>query len=155
MGKAQNMRLIHTSDWHLGRKLKGVDRTPEIALALEEILKYAQEFEVDAVLVAGDIFDVPNPTTESERVAYDFFYKLNQLSIPSVKVGSFVVPLLVEVLLAVFTVARFVPGDLIQDCKKSNVRTTKNVIPPNFLKCIFKFFNRIVIFNPSKIIFKL
>ncbi len=82
------MRLIHTSDWHLGRKLKGVDRTSEIALALEEILKYAQEFEVDAVLVAGDIFDVPNPTTEAERVAYDFFYKLNQLSIPSVAIAG-------------------------------------------------------------------
>ena len=67
------MRLIHTSDWHLGRKLKGVDRTPEIALALAEILKYAKDFEVDAVLVAGDIFDVPNPTTEAERVAYNFF----------------------------------------------------------------------------------
>ena len=82
------MRLIHTSDWHLGRKLKGVDRTPEIALALAEILKYAKDFEVDAVLVAGDIFDVPNPTTEAERVAYDFFYELNQLSIPSVAIAG-------------------------------------------------------------------
>ncbi|MFM7888378.1 MAG: exonuclease SbcCD subunit D [Pseudanabaena sp.] len=82
------MRLIHTSDWHLGRKLKGVDRTPEIALALDEILKYAKEYDVDAVLVSGDIFDVPNPTTEAERIAYDFFYKLNQLSIPSVAIAG-------------------------------------------------------------------
>ena len=82
------MRLIHTSDWHLGRKLKGVDRTPEIALALDEILKYAKEYEADAVLVSGDIFDVPNPTTEAERIAYDFFYKLNQLSIPSVAIAG-------------------------------------------------------------------
>ena len=82
------MRLIHTSDWHLGRKLRGVDRTFEIALALEEMLAYAKDFEVDAVLVAGDIFDVPNPTTEAERVAYDFFYKLNQLSIPSVAIAG-------------------------------------------------------------------
>ena len=82
------MRLIHTSDWHLGRKLKGVDRTPEIESALAEILTYAQQFEVDAVLVAGDIFDVPNPTNEAERVAYEFFYKLNQLSIPSVAIAG-------------------------------------------------------------------
>jgi len=82
------MRLIHTSDWHLGRKLKGVDRTPEIALALDEILKYAKEFEVDAIFVSGDIFDVPNPTTEAERVAYDFFYRLNQLSIPSIAIAG-------------------------------------------------------------------
>ena len=82
------MRLIHTSDWHLGRKLKGVDRTPEIALALEEILKYAKDFDVDAVLVAGDIFDVPNPSTEAEKVAYEFFYQLNQLSIPSIAIAG-------------------------------------------------------------------
>jgi exonuclease SbcD len=82
------MRLIHTSDWHLGRKLRGVDRTPEIEFALAEILDYAEKFEVDAVLVAGDIFDVPNPTTEAERIAYEFFYKLNQLSIPSVAIAG-------------------------------------------------------------------
>ena len=82
------MRLIHTSDWHLGRKLKGVDRTPEIAEALQEILKYAKDFDVDAVLVAGDIFDVPNPSTEAEKVAYEFFYQLNQLSIPSVAIAG-------------------------------------------------------------------
>ncbi|MEI6328112.1 MAG: exonuclease SbcCD subunit D [Pseudanabaena sp. ELA645] len=82
------MRLIHTSDWHLGRKLKGVDRTPEIAIALEEILKYAKDFGVDAVLVAGDIFDVPNPSTEAEKVAYEFFYQLNQLSIPSIAIAG-------------------------------------------------------------------
>ena len=43
------MRLIHTSDWHLGRKLKGIDRTSEIALALEEILAYARGFELFAI----------------------------------------------------------------------------------------------------------
>ncbi|NUN63268.1 exonuclease subunit SbcD [Pseudanabaena biceps] len=82
------MRLIHTSDWHLGRKLRGVDRTSEIEAALAEIIAYAKEFAVDAVLVAGDIFDVPNPTTEAERVAYEFFYQLNQLSIPSVAIAG-------------------------------------------------------------------
>lgn len=82
------MRLIHTSDWHLGRKLRGVDRTSEIEAALAEIIVYAKEFAVDAVLVAGDIFDVPNPTTEAERVAYEFFYQLNQLSIPSVAIAG-------------------------------------------------------------------
>ncbi|OIP78444.1 MAG: exonuclease sbcCD subunit D [Oscillatoriales cyanobacterium CG2_30_44_21] len=82
------MRLLHTADWHLGRKLRGVDRTPEIEAALAEILNYAKEFAVDAVLVAGDIFDVPNPTTEADRVAYDFFYKLNQLSIPAVAIAG-------------------------------------------------------------------
>ena len=50
------MRIIHTADWHLGRRFRGIDRTSEIAIALEQILKQAKALDVDAVLVAGDIF---------------------------------------------------------------------------------------------------
>jgi DNA repair protein SbcD/Mre11 len=82
------MRIIHTSDWHLGRRLKGIDRTPEIALALEEILEQAKMMEVDAVLVAGDVFDVPNPPAEAEKVAYDFFCQLQAANIPSVVIAG-------------------------------------------------------------------
>ncbi|MDX2256856.1 MAG: exonuclease SbcCD subunit D [Pseudanabaenaceae cyanobacterium bins.39] len=82
------MRIIHTSDWHLGRKLRGVDRTPEIEAALQEMLTYAQDLAIDAVLVAGDIFDVPNPPSDAERVAYEFFYKLNQLGIPTIAIAG-------------------------------------------------------------------
>ncbi|MDZ8067525.1 MAG: metallophosphoesterase [Nostoc sp. DedQUE08] len=60
------MRLIHTSDWHLGRHLKGKDRTPEIEFALQELLRQAKELEVDAVLIAGDIFETPNPPSDAE-----------------------------------------------------------------------------------------
>ncbi|WP_445240625.1 metallophosphoesterase family protein [Microcoleus vaginatus] len=60
------MRIIHTADWHLGRRFRGIDRTFEIAIALEQILKQAKALDVDAVLVAGDIFDVPNPPAYAE-----------------------------------------------------------------------------------------
>jgi DNA repair protein SbcD/Mre11 len=82
------MRLIHTADWHLGRRLKGVDRTPEIAAALEQLLHHAKSLEVDAVLIAGDIFDVPNPTAAAERVAYQFFCGLEQANIPAVAIAG-------------------------------------------------------------------
>jgi DNA repair protein SbcD/Mre11 len=82
------MRLIHTSDWHLGKRLKGVDRTPEIENALNFIIKQAQELEVDAVLVAGDIFDTPRPTDEAEKVAYNFFCQLRELKIPAVVIAG-------------------------------------------------------------------
>ncbi len=82
------MRLIHTSDWHLGRKLKGEDRTPEIAAALDEILKQAQNLNIDAVLVAGDIYDVPNPPAEAEQVAYNFFCKLKEAKIPAIIIAG-------------------------------------------------------------------
>ncbi len=82
------MRLIHTSDWHLGRRLKGEDRTPEIAAALDELLKQAKTLEVDAVLVAGDIYDLPNPPAEAEQVAYNFFSQLKEAKIPAVVIAG-------------------------------------------------------------------
>lgn len=82
------MRLIHTSDWHLGRRLKGVDRTPEIEAALNQLLKSAKNLEVDAVLVAGDIFDVPSPTADAEKVAYNFFCQLREAKIPAVVIAG-------------------------------------------------------------------
>ncbi len=82
------MRLIHTSDWHLGRRLKGIDRTPEIETALNELLNSAKTLEVDAVLVAGDIFDVPSPTADAEKVAYNFFCQLREAKIPAVVIAG-------------------------------------------------------------------
>ena len=82
------MRLIHTSDWHLGRRLKGVDRTPEIKVALDELLKQAKALEVDAVLVAGDIFETPSPTADAEEVAYNFFCQLKEANIPAVIIAG-------------------------------------------------------------------
>ncbi len=82
------MRLIHTADWHLGRRLKGVDRTPEIEYQLEELLLAAKILEVDAVLVAGDIFDNPSPPAEAEKVAYHFFCQLRKAEIPAVIIAG-------------------------------------------------------------------
>lgn len=83
-----DMRFIHTADWHLGRRLKGVDRTPEIEYQLEELFLAAKILEVDAVLVAGDIFDSPSPPAEAEKVAYHFFCQLREANIPAVIIAG-------------------------------------------------------------------
>ncbi len=82
------MRIIHTADWHLGRRFRGIDRTLEIAIALEQILKQAKALDVDAVLVAGDVFDVPNPTAYAERIAYNFFCELQAAGIPAIAIAG-------------------------------------------------------------------
>lgn len=51
------MRLLHTGDWHLGKRLYGADRTGEARAALEEVARIAEAEAVDAVLVAGDLLD--------------------------------------------------------------------------------------------------
>jgi exonuclease SbcD len=65
------MRILHTSDWHLGKRLDDYSRLDEQREVLDEIVEIANEQDVDAVLIAGDLFDTYNPPTE----AVDLFYR--------------------------------------------------------------------------------
>jgi len=51
------MRILHTADFHLGKRLYGVDRLSEAEVVIDEIAAIAEAREVDAILVAGDILD--------------------------------------------------------------------------------------------------
>jgi exonuclease SbcD len=51
------MRLLHTGDWHIGKRLYGIDRLGDTRSALGEVARVARTAQVDAVLVAGDNFD--------------------------------------------------------------------------------------------------
>lgn len=65
------MKILHTSDWHLGKRLDDFSRVEEQQAVLSEICEIAEREQVYAVLVAGDLFDTFNPPTE----AVDLFYK--------------------------------------------------------------------------------
>ena len=64
------MKILHTADWHLGKKLEGIPRLAEQRAVLAEICAIADREEVDAVLVAGDLFDTFNPSSEAEELLY-------------------------------------------------------------------------------------
>jgi exonuclease SbcD len=59
------MRLIHTSDWHLGRTLHGESLLEHQAMFLDWLLGQAVSHEVDAVVVAGDVYDRAVPSTDA------------------------------------------------------------------------------------------
>ncbi len=65
------MKLLHTSDWHLGKRLEDFSRIEEQQAVLQEICEIADREQVHAVIVAGDLFDTFNPPTE----AVDLFYR--------------------------------------------------------------------------------
>jgi exonuclease SbcD len=65
------MKLLHTSDWHLGKHLNNYERHREQQAVMQEICDIADREQVDAVIVAGDLFDGFNPPIES----VDLFYK--------------------------------------------------------------------------------
>jgi DNA repair protein SbcD/Mre11 len=63
--------LLHTADWHIGATLQGWPREGEHRAALAQIVEIAAAREVDAIIVAGDIFDSLNPSAEAQRLLYD------------------------------------------------------------------------------------
>lgn len=70
------MKILHTSDWHLGQKLLFNDRTEEYRAALDWLLTTIREQKVDVVLVAGDIFDIGNPPNYARQLYYNFLRAL-------------------------------------------------------------------------------
>lgn len=66
------MRLLHTSDWHLGQTLHNFDRTYEHQRFLDWLLETIVAEQADALLIAGDIFDNSNPSAASQRQLYRF-----------------------------------------------------------------------------------
>ena len=64
------MRVLHTSDWHVGRTIRGRSRADEHAAVLSEVATIARREAVDVVLVTGDLFDTAAPSPEAERLVY-------------------------------------------------------------------------------------
>lgn len=82
------MKILHTADWHAGRTLHGVDRTPEVRLALQEVAALAESERVDLIVVAGDLFDNRNPSASAEQAVYEFFLTTGRARIPSVVIAG-------------------------------------------------------------------
>ena len=70
------MKLLHTSDWHLGKRLEGYSRLEEQEAVLHEICVIAENEQVNAVIIAGDLFDTFNPPSEAVELFYKFLKRL-------------------------------------------------------------------------------
>ncbi|MDD4097689.1 MAG: exonuclease SbcCD subunit D C-terminal domain-containing protein [Lentisphaeria bacterium] len=70
------MKVLHTSDWHLGRSLLGKKRHAEHEAFLEWLLRVMDEHRVDALLVAGDVFDTGAPGNNTQELYYRFLSRI-------------------------------------------------------------------------------
>ncbi len=69
-------RILHTSDWHIGRRLKEHDRTQEFTKFFEWLEKIILDENIDTLLVSGDIFDNTTPTVPAQKLYYSFLTSL-------------------------------------------------------------------------------
>lgn len=65
------MRILHTSDWHLGKYLEGQNRLEEQEKFIADLIGMAEEREVELIIIAGDIYDTSNPPAKAEKLFYE------------------------------------------------------------------------------------
>ena len=70
------MKIIHTADWHLGQTFFGYERYREHKVFLNWLCNTVKERNADLLLIAGDVFDSPNPSAEAQRMFYSFLTKI-------------------------------------------------------------------------------
>jgi len=71
------MKILHTSDWHLGRSLYGRKRYEEFSAFLDWLAQTIEDEKVDALLVAGDVFDTSTPGNRAQELYYRFLCRVS------------------------------------------------------------------------------
>src|SRR5919197_6476198 len=80
------MRFLHTADWHVGRTIRGRSRGPEFEDVLAEVVGIAIQEGVDAVLVAGDLYEHRSPMPEADALVFEALVRLHEAAIPVVAI---------------------------------------------------------------------
>jgi len=71
------MKVLHTSDWHIGRTLYGRKRYEEFEAFLNWLAGTIQQNEIDTLLVAGDVFDTSSPSNRAQELYYRFLCRVS------------------------------------------------------------------------------
>ncbi len=117
-GTLVRVRFLHTADWHVGRAIRGRSRSDEFRDALDEVVGIAVQEGVDAVLVAGDVYEHRSAAPEADSIVFDAFLRLHEAGIRVVAIpGNHDSALRLEALgkllrpIGVHVAARVVPPD--------------------------------------------
>ena len=72
------MKIVHTSDWHIGRRWKGIQRLDELEAVLDHLAAFIEEQSIDLVLHTGDVFESRNPPAEAEQLVNRFLVRVGR-----------------------------------------------------------------------------
>ena len=70
------MRFLHTGDWHVGKRLRGRSRDGETVAALEQLIEMARDGAVDAVLIAGDVYEHRTVSPDADLIVFEALSRL-------------------------------------------------------------------------------
>jgi exonuclease SbcD len=72
------VKIVHTSDWHIGRRWKGIQRFDELEAVLDHLASYIEGHAIDLVLHSGDVFESRNPPAEAEQLVNRFLVRVGR-----------------------------------------------------------------------------
>lgn len=82
------MRILCTSDWHLGKKTENKSRLCEQRAVIERICEIIDEQKIDVAVIAGDVFDTSIPSSEAEELFFEYVYKIGRKCLLVVLAGN-------------------------------------------------------------------
>ena len=82
------MKILHTADWHIGKKLHKTELAEDFDLFIDWLCKTIEAEKVDLLLVSGDIFDLANPSSDARRQYYRALIKMKQFQCRIILTGG-------------------------------------------------------------------
>ncbi|MCM4156672.1 exonuclease SbcCD subunit D C-terminal domain-containing protein [Gramella sp. AN32] len=82
------MKILHTADWHIGKKLHKHELSKDFDLFTNWLQKLIISEKIDLLLISGDIFDLANPSSEARKQYYQALLKLQQLDCKIIATGG-------------------------------------------------------------------
>lgn len=82
------MKIIHTADWHIGKKLHKHQLSEDFDLFIDWLCQLIKEKEVDLLVVSGDIFDMANPSSEARRQYFKALVRLTKMDCQLILTGG-------------------------------------------------------------------
>jgi exonuclease SbcD len=82
------MRVLHTADWHLGKKLGRFERYDEMGRFVDWLVEVCEQRSVDLMLIAGDLFDTPSPPNRAVTLATDALQRITGLGVQVVAIAG-------------------------------------------------------------------
>ncbi|HER39914.1 MAG TPA: exonuclease subunit SbcD, partial [Salinimicrobium catena] len=82
------MKILHTADWHIGKKLHKNELSEDFDLFIDWLCDLLEKEQVDLLLVSGDVFDLANPSSEARRQYYRALMKMKQFNCKIILTGG-------------------------------------------------------------------
>ncbi|WP_411844152.1 exonuclease SbcCD subunit D [Salinicoccus sp. HZC-1] len=83
------LKILHTADWHIGRRLNGTDLLEDQMHVLDQMIDYIKEEEIELCVIAGDVFDRSNPSQSALKLVNEYLYRINiELGVPVLAISG-------------------------------------------------------------------